>query len=229
MSKDKKPSSADANLESIESSLGKAEQFVEKNQKKLMNILLIIAVIVGGYFGVQKFYIQPKEKDAQAQMRFAENWFDKKEYKLAIEGDGNNLGFLDIIEEYSITKSANLANYYAGISYLKLKKYEKAIDYLKSFSSNDFSIKNTALCSIGDAYVELGKNKEAVSYYMDAASSNENEITTPIYLMKAGATYERIKDFKSALDVYETIETKFPNSRQANNIEKYITRAKLSK
>lgn len=229
MSKDKKPSSGDANLESIESSLGKAEQFVEKNQKKLMNVLLIVAVIVGGYFGVQKFYIQPKEKDAQAQMRFAENWFEKKEFKLAIEGDGNNLGFLDIIEEYGITKSANLANYYAGISYLKLKKYEKAIEYLKSFSSEDFSIKNAALSAIGDAYVELGKNKEAVSYYMDAASSNENEVTTPLYLMKAGATYERIKDFSAALEVYETIETKFPNSRQANNIEKYITRAKLSK
>ena len=65
--------------------------------------------------------------------------------KLALYGDGNNFGFLYIIDEYSGTPSANLANYYAGIAFLNLSEYDNAIKHLKSFSSNDVIISQSQM------------------------------------------------------------------------------------
>ena len=56
---------------------------------------------------------------------------------LGLEGAEGKYGFLDISTQFSGTKSANIANYYAGVSYLKLKEYEKAIEYLSKFDSDD--------------------------------------------------------------------------------------------
>ena len=57
--------------------------------------------------------------------------------KLALNGDGNYLGFLDIAKDYKLTKSGNLAIYSAGICYLHLGNYQEAIDYLNKYSKKD--------------------------------------------------------------------------------------------
>jgi hypothetical protein len=49
----------------------------------------------------------------------AVRYFESDSLNLALNGDGNNLGFLQIVEDYSGTKAGNLANYYAGVIYLK--------------------------------------------------------------------------------------------------------------
>lgn len=130
-------------------------------------------------------------------MWMAEQYFAKDSFNLALNGDGNYLGFLDIIEEYSITKSANLANYYTGISYLHLGQYENAIEYLKQFESNDKMIAPIAYGAIGDAYVELENTDEALVFYKKAVTSSENDFTAPIYLMKIGLVQEKMGNTKS--------------------------------
>ncbi|NJK87388.1 MAG: tetratricopeptide repeat protein [Bacteroidales bacterium] len=111
----------------------------------------------------------PAEKDAQNEMFMAEKYFEADSFQLALEGDGSYLGFLDIIDEYSVTKSANLSHYYAGISYLHLGEYEDAIKHLKKFNANDVYISTIAIGAIGDAYQELGELDESVSFYLKAA------------------------------------------------------------
>ena len=44
--------------------------------------------------------------------------------------------------------------------------------------------------------------------------------------MKAGWTYEILKDYKKALEIYEQIKFKFPTSNEAREIDKYIARTK---
>jgi len=227
MSKKKNTKKAD-NFQEVESALTKTEQYIEENQKTLSTIVLILIAIVAGYFAYMKFYVKPLEEEAASQMFVAEQYFEKDSFNLAINGDGNYLGFIDIIDEYGVTKSANLANYYAGISYLKLGQYEEAIDYLKDFDSDDQIIAPIALGAIGDAYSELGDNDEAISYYLKAAEKNSNKFTTPVFLMKAAKVYEADNNYKESLEIYNNIKDNYPTAKQARFIEKYIKRAELN-
>jgi uncharacterized membrane protein len=127
MAAKKKSSQAEDNLELIENSLGKTEQYIEENQKSITIIIAAIVLIVGGYLAYQKFYIAPKEQEAQKEVFMAQNYFAQDSFRLALNGDGFNDGFLNIADQYSMTKVGNLCNYYIGISYLRLGKFDDAI------------------------------------------------------------------------------------------------------
>ncbi|MDY6800088.1 MAG: tetratricopeptide repeat protein [Bacteroidota bacterium] len=220
----KKKVSEENQFESVENALSRTEHYIEQNQKSLTIIVLAIIVIVGGYLGYQRFIVSPKEKEAQSQMWMAEQYFARDSFNLALHGDGNYLGFLDIVDEYSITKSANLANYYIGISYLHLGQYEQAIEYLKAFESDDKMVAPIAYGAIGDAYMELDNTSEAMQYYEKAVNKSENEFTTPIYLMKVGFVHEQNQNYEKALEAYQTIKNDFPESAEGRQIDKYIAR-----
>ncbi len=215
------------NLQEIESALTKTEQFIEDNQKIITYAIGVIVLVVLGYLGFNKFYMQPREKEAQSQMFMAEQYFEKDSFNLALNGDGNYLGFLDIIDDYGMTKSANLARYYAGISYLRSGQYEDAIDQLGSFSTDDLVLGPVAEGAKGDAYLELGQKDKALKQYQKAASMTTNEFTTPIYLLKAGNLLESEGDLNKALALYKEIKEKFAESAEGRNIDKYIARIEV--
>lgn len=217
------------NFEQIEDALSRSEQFIEKNQKMLSYSIigiLIVAVIVLAY---QKYVKEPQREEAVDQMFMAQKYFERDSFKLALNGDGNALGFLEIAERYGSTPSGNLSNYYIGLCYLYTGEYENAVKYLQKFSSRDFLIANMAIANIGDAYMQSGKFKEAAQAYIKAASAKTNNFSTPNFLFKAGFAYEKNGDKDAALKAYERIEKEFPNSIEARDIEKYITRAKFGK
>lgn len=226
MSKIKNQENQDS-FEAVENALSKTEQYIEDNRKSLTIIILAIALVVGGYLSYQRFYLAPQEIESQEQMFMAERYFEQDSLRLALDGDGTFYGMLDIIDEFGATKSANLAYYYAGISYLRLGEFEDAIEYLKQFDSNDRLVSTVATGAIGDAYVELEEYAKGVSYYEKAASQNSNELTSAIYLKKAGVVYEELGDYKKALVAYEKIKQDYPNSEEGKEIEKYIAGAKL--
>jgi len=203
----------------------KTENFIEANKKVVTIIPLAIIVVIGLYFGYKKVYIAPMEVEAQSQIFMAEKYFEQDSLQKAINGDGLNYGFVEIIEEYSGTKTANLAHYYLGIAYRNTGEYEMAIDELKSFSSSDVLISAIALGAIGDSYMELNDLDKAISYYKKAAAHNANELTTPIYLLKAGLAYEDNNNYNDAIKQYKAIKTDYRDSREAQSIDKYIARA----
>ena len=222
----KKIDKTEDKIVAVESALSRTEQFIESNQKILTIIVTSIIVIILGFFGYNKFIVQPMEKEAQSQIFMAEMYFEKDSLDKALYGDGNYLGFIEVAEEYGITKTANLANYYAGICLLKKGEFENAIDYLKKFSLDDNIVSPMALGAIGDAYSELKEFDKAATYYMDAVNKDNNDFTAPTFLFKAGLTYEIINEYKDALKAYERIQNDYPNSTESRDIEKYIARTK---
>jgi tetratricopeptide (TPR) repeat protein len=152
----------------------------------------------------------------------AQKYFEQDSLQLALNGDGPNLGFLDIADEYSSTKAGNLANYYAGVCYLNLGQFENAITYLDQFSGDDEIISVVAKGAIGDAFLELNQPEEALEYYSKAAGMNDNDFVIPIYLMKAAQTAEILGDYNKALSFYKRIKSDFPESREASDIDKQI-------
>jgi tetratricopeptide (TPR) repeat protein len=212
------------NLQDIESALTKTEQFIEDNQKVITYAVGVIVVIVVGFLGLKKFIVQPRESDAQSQMFMAENYFEKDSFNLALNGDGNYLGFLDIIDDYGMTKSSKLARYYAGISYLRLGEYQNAIDYLSKFKTKDILLGPVKEGSIGDAYVQLGEQDKAIRHYTKAFDVSDNDFTAPIYLMKAANLLELQGNHAKALDLYTRLKEKYPETNEGRNAEKFIAR-----
>jgi tetratricopeptide (TPR) repeat protein len=223
----KKKSTKDDNLQELESALTKTEQYIEDNQKIITYVVGAIVLIVGAYLAFHKFYMQPKEEEALAQMFTAENYFEKDSFNLAINGDGNYLGFLDIIDDYGMTKSANRAKYYTGISYLHLGQYEEAIDYLKEFNTDDLLLGPVTIGAIGDAKLELGEKEDALKQYKKAYAETDNELTTPVYKMKAAKLLESMEEFDEALKLYEEIKKDYPQSTEGSTVDKYIARVKI--
>ena len=222
----KKKDKTAENIQAVEDALSKTELFIEKNQKLLSIGIVVIIIIVLAVFAFKKLYLAPKETEAQNQMFMAEKYFEKDSLSLALYGDGNWLGFLDIVDDYKMTKSANLAKYYSGICFLNLGDYDQAISYLKKFKGKDEIVSTMALGAIGDAYMELDEKDKALNYYIKAADHKTNDFTTPLFLMKAGVTHEQLGQTQKALKLYERIKKDYNKSFEGRSIDKYITRAK---
>ncbi len=214
-------------FQSVENALSRTEQYIEENQKSLTIIILAIVVVVAGYLGYKKFYLEPANKDAQASMYVAEKYFEQDSFKLALEGDGANYGFVDVIDEYSVTKSANLAHYYAGICYMRLGNFQEAIDNLEKFDAEDIMIATVALGATGDCYLELGNKDKAASYYLKAGTRKKNSFTTPIFMKKAGLVFEDLKEYDKALKAFNVIKKDYPETEEGKVIDKYITELEI--
>ena len=222
----KKSNKTDDQFAQVENALSKTEQYIEDNQNKLMKIVAAVVAVIALFIAYQNLYLEPQALEAQSEMFNAEIYFEKDSFNLALNGDGQYLGFIDIADQYSSTKQGKLANYYAGLSYLYLKDYDNAIDYLNDFKSDDIVLSSLALGSIGDAYLELDDKDKALSYYKKAANNDQNSFTTPRYLMKQALILEYNNEYDGALEIYLNIQENFNESRESQNIDKYIYRAK---
>ena len=221
----KQTDKTDKQFAQIEETLSRTEQYIEDNQKSLVVIVGGIIVIIALYLSFTNFYLEPLEEEAHADMYMAEMYFEKDSFNLALNGDGQFLGFLDVSNEYNLTNAGNLANYYAGLCYLHTAQYEEAIEYLSDFSSDDIILSTLAFGCIGDAYLELEENSKALKYYEKAVENNDNEFTTPRYLMKQANILEMNEEFEDALEIYNQIKEDYSKSQIAQDIDKYIVRA----
>jgi len=208
---------------------GKGERFINDNKSMVLGITGVFLLLLLAYLLLTRIYGPGQEADAQAEMVQAQQYFAQDSFNLALNGDGNYAGFLEIIDNYDgllkgNTKSGNLANYYAGVSYLNMGNYEEAINYLSNFDGNDIMLSAMAQGAIGDANMELGNTDKGIAQYKKAATMNENDLTSPLFYLKAGMALESKGDFTGAKAMYEKLK-EFPNSQQGRDADKYITRA----
>jgi len=209
-------------LENVESALSKTELWIEEHQKLIYGIIAAVIVIAGTIWGV-KALNDKKNANASKEIFTAQQYFEKESYEAALTGDGNYLGFTEVYDSYSGTKTGKLAAYYAGISYMKLGKYEEAIDYLKKYNGNDEILAPMALGAIGDCYMELDDMNNAVAYYEKAANKTKNEVTGPMFLNKAALTYEIMGNYAAALKCYKALKADYPLSNEAYEVGRYIS------
>ena len=219
----------------LDETASKTELFVEKNQKFIFIIIGLVAAVVLGYLGYKEFIAKPKQLEAMNDMFQAQKYFDEAVngvekdslFNLALNGGEGKFGMLDIIEEYKGTQAANLATYYAGTAYLRLKDYKNAVEYLSDFSSDDEILGPLAKGNIGDAFVQLNQPEDALGYYEKAIEMRDNEYTTPMYLYKAGAIALDIGKADKALTYFKRIKEDYANSTEAATVEVFIGKAQV--
>jgi predicted negative regulator of RcsB-dependent stress response len=212
----------------IQSAIGKTEDFIERNSKTLVYIASVIVAIAAGYFGWKYLYDIPREGKAADAMFVAEQLFIAEQWQQALDGDGNNAGFVEVIDNWGSTSHANLACQYAGICYMKLEKPAEALEMLSRYKSSKgapnviINAQNFGLR--GDLLADQGKDDQALDMYRKAIQAAENPLTTPFYLKKAGVLSEKTGDAQAAKAFYQRIADEFGMSLEARDIEKSIGR-----
>jgi tetratricopeptide (TPR) repeat protein len=109
-----------------------------------------------------------------------------------------------------------------------MKQYDKAIEFLSKFNSDDEMLGPVSIGAIGDAFADINQPEDALDYYEKAANKKENEFTAPLYLFKAGQTAMELKSFGKAESLFTKIKESYPTSDQGRDIEKYIAAAKYA-
>ncbi|MCL1938364.1 MAG: tetratricopeptide repeat protein [Candidatus Azobacteroides sp.] len=228
MAKKKKISETPTQAEkSVGEILSKTDMFVEKYLKQILIVLGVVVLVVIGIIAFHHSYLKPRANEANIALFEGENYFGQQQWDIALKGDSADyVGFAGIIDDYSGTPAANLAKAYAGICEYNLRNYEDALKYFESYKGKDQLFAAQVMAMIGDCYVNLGHTKKGIEYFHKAAAKANHSMISPIFLNKAAVVYENQNDYKSALDIYNTIKTKYPASKEASGVDKYIERAK---
>lgn len=204
--------------------------FWEKFQKPLLIVVAVIVIGGGGWYAYREYIVKPKEEKASDIMFKAQQYFSMDSSNLVLNGDGQSKGVLFVINNYGGTKAANLAHYYAGVSYLKLGDFNNAVKHLKDFSTNAKQVQLMAYGCLGDAYSELNKKDEAIDNYKKAASAfDKDENNSSEYLFRAALLSETTGKTKEALELYKELKEKFPKTDKGVQADKYIYRLNIEK
>ena len=202
--------------------------FFVKYQKVIFGVIIAILVVIAGIIAFNKFYLEPKTEKASAAMLTPINYFltgDSLSLQKALEGDGDNEGFLDIISDYKLTRTANTAKFYAGMCYLKLNDKEEALNYFLKFKKKEKVMWYACQALIGDLYDEKGDEDKAMSYYKKAVK-NDDPLYTPVSLFKLAQLYERKENWKEAVAAYQRIENEYYEEYQKMGVAKFAENAK---
>lgn len=208
--------------EAVVEAVSKTDLFFKENKNLIIGVAVAAVLVAFGIFAFQKWYYQPKAREAQQQLYPAEMAFKAESWETALNGDGNNLGIAQVIEDYGKATPA-AAWFEAGICELQLGNYESAIDYLKNYKGKDSILKARSISCMGDAYVGLEDYAKALDCFVKAAGVIDN-IYAAAYLLKAGVTAEQLGKNEEALKYYKTIKEQYPQSMEGYDIDKYISR-----
>lgn len=212
----------------IGAAIDKTQDFFDKNGKVITYVLIAIVAVVAAIFGYQKFVSEPRAEKAAAAMYMAQFRFEGEnaDYELALNGDEEGAGFLDVIEQYGSTPAGNLAAQYAGICYMKLGDWDNAEKYLAMYKATkgvpNALVNAENLGLQGDVQVQKGDYKKAAALFVKAAELSDNSFTAPLYLKKAAQAYEAAGDKAAAVAAYKRIANEYASSLEARDAEKYL-------
>lgn len=206
--------------------LSKTEAFIEENLKKILGVIAAVVVVVVGVTLYQN-YMDNKESNAQAAIAGCQQAFAQRQYDQALNGDGTQYkGLLNVIDEFSGTKTANLAKLYAAICYANTDKADDAIKMFEDFSQKDDQmISPASLAALGNCYIQKGQNDKGVELLLKAAKTANNDAISPVCLLQAAEVYESEGQNDKAVELYKEIKEKYFRSALSAEMDKYIERA----
>lgn len=207
-------------MDKVENALTSSEAFIENNKNTLLIALGVVVVCV---IGIIFFLKSHNEKKAEANDAIfkAQSWFERDSFQLALDGNDDFEGFVDVANDYSSTPAGNLACAYAGICYKNLGNNDEAIKYLKKFSADGNLVSPAIYGAIGDCFFDNNDLKEAESYYNKAINSNNNMVA-PMYISRLALLNFNNGNAEKAISLMEGLKENYPQSNEARDADKYI-------
>lgn len=213
-----------------EDGIEKLLHFFKTHQNKILAGVSTVVLLIVGWYGYNEYVKKPNEEKAADALFKSQGYFTLDSSRLVLNGDGQSKGVLYVMRAFSGTKAANLAKFYAGVSYLHLGEYANAVKYLEDFSTSAPQIQLLAYGNLADAYAELNKKDQAVEYYLKAAHHFEkDETNSSEYLFRAALLQETMGKNSEALELYKELKEKYPKTEKGYQADKYINRQSIQK
>lgn len=222
MTSDNKHQSEETTIEKLDSNLSSASQKIAENKKVILWAIISIAVIAVLIVCYLFLYRAPRENRAFEAFNQVEMQAMGNDSIAAAE-------YKKVAEKYSGSDAGSLAALSAAEYLYDMGKYKEALEELDDFSSSEPVLKANAYILKGDCLVNLKKYDDALSAFKKATSVGEdNNQIAPRALLKMANIYDEQKNYKKALECYETIQEDYATFTLGNglSIESYIEREK---
>ena len=196
-------------------------EFYEERKRLVAWLGAGAAVIVAGIFGYS--YIQSAQHDrADEALGSILKFYEDADYRTAIEGTGELLGLLDIVDQFGGTPAGNLARFYAGDALFRLADYEGALEHFEQFNDRDDIIGASVVAGRASIHEMKGEFERAGELYERAASMEDNVVHSPRYLMSSARAYIQAQAYDRAEEVLEDIEDEYPDSDLADEVTYHL-------
>ena len=210
----------------VDEALVTSETFFLKYKNLMLGVVVGLVVVVCAVLGYKNFISEPKAQKASEALFKGQQYFSNDNFEAALNGDSlGYAGFLKLADEFSSTDAGNLANAYAGLCYAQLGQYEEAVKFLDKFSSDDYFVAPALMGTMGNCYAQMGQLDKAAATLLKAADKADSPSLSPNYLIQAGQILEKLGKNAEAVKAYQQVKSKYANSYQSMDIDKYIERA----
>ena len=209
------------------------QKFAENKSFRISTIAIgVLAILVLGFLSYRQWIWKPDNEKSKETYFVSLN---------AIANEGNNT-VMDTsksgaktdpikklqksVKKYDGKIGGEVSKYLLATQYMRKGKYAEALVLLENVSVEDTYVSVEVIGLQGDCQSELKNYEKAYLLYQEAAATNENDFTSPMYLFKAGLIAEKLKKYDEAKSHYEKISTIYPKSFYAKekNLEAYIAR-----
>lgn len=190
-----------------------------KNARLITYIVGGVFIFIIGYFAYRQFMWKPANEKSKDAYWVGLNYAAKDSTDLAIEE------LKPVVKKYDGKVGGENAQFVLARQYMAKGEFKKALEELEGTSFDDTYLSAMSIGLKGDCQSEMKDYEKAGVLYLEAAAISENEMTTPMYLFKAGLCAEKVKDFEKAVECYTKIKDDYPSFGSQKSIEKYVARA----
>lgn len=219
-------------IENLNESLTSFSSKVEKHKKVILGVVGGIVVVALAGFGWYFWNQHQDKKSSQAYSTALVNANKKAQKDAQISDNPDSVISAILMKEMQETAKkeegkvgATLAQIQLAPLYYNDGKPKEALAALEAADIDEPVMEMCAMVLKGDCYVDLKKNKEAISAYdeaFDKAKEDNPEIAARV-LMKKARVLDAEKKYADALAVYEQILKDYPQYDNMN-VEAYAER-----
>ncbi len=204
----------------------KTENFFERNAQKFAIGFGVLILGVVAYFLFLQYNVKPKELTANSklvdiQKNYAMDSIDKV-LGNEIEGAAN------LANEHGNLAAGKMAALFAGNAEFRKGNYQAALDYFKKYNTGDDITMSLSNVAMGDCYIELDNNDEAMKHYQKAIDITSNGGTQLVAVKKAAILGVEAGKEKEALKILETFKREYPDTDNTGFVDAYIARIQAS-
>ena len=178
-----------------------------------------VIVLLLGFLVYRQFMWKPANEKSKDSWWIGLNYAQKDSTDQAIDALRGQ------VKKFDGKVGGENAQFILARQYMAKGEFKKALTELEGVDVNDTYVSVMVVGLQADCQSELKKYEEAAELYAEAAEMEENDLTTPMYLFKAGLCYEKIKDFEKATECYQKIKDDYSAFAGQKSIEKYIARS----
>lgn len=203
----------------------RAWAFYEENRKLVYGLLVglvVLVLLIIGYI----YYRNQQQAEAERLLGRIVNVYEEGRFQEALEGTGDRVGLLEIADDYGSTQAGNLAAFYAADAYYQLGEYDGALEYFQRFDKQQNIIGASAYAGEAAIYEDREEYEQAAERYRRAALFHESQATSPRYLLSAARAYEKAGQHDEAIEMYEILQERYPDSEPGQEVARHIARVR---